>query len=265
MREGGAIIASRNATMPSRKRNKGKARKEARAAAAQPAAAAAQPTDSRHQNQQRQKQIQQLARWMGGCRHGCMPPEGHTSCDEFADMFYENLQFGNGVTDLMKVAQALGLVFQKFPEIWTNETHRHWAVARLQADGVNMILNDVQPRIVAILTAALHAIEKYDPISGKSTSTRSDKDFLKNRDLTAGCERSLVQYFRQRIPCSCLDEKYAALQVQPKTGPCGHCRQVKERSALKVCSGCNREQYCSRDCQAAHWPEHKEKCKKNAR
>ena len=32
---------------------------------------------------------------------------------------------------------------------------------------------------------------------------------------------------------------------------------------LKQCSGCSSEaiRYCSRDCQKAHWPEHKDACK----
>ena len=180
-------------------------------------------------------------------------------------MFYETLHHGNGITDLMKVARALSIGYEKFPQIWTDDTHRHWAIARLLADGVNMILHDVHPRSVATLTAAIYAIEECDPISMTSTRHTTDKEYLKNRDIASGCERSLIQFFRQRIPCSCLDKKYTALKVQPKTGPCSHCKQMKERSALKVCSGCNREQYCSRDCQAAHWPVHKEKCKRNAR
>lgn len=30
----------------------------------------------------------------------------------------------------------------------------------------------------------------------------------------------------------------------------------------KVCSGCDNVRYCNRDCQKAHWKEHKKKCKK---
>eukprot|EP00979_Chaetoceros_neogracilis_P003372 scaffold588_cov282-Chaetoceros_neogracile.AAC.11 len=34
--------------------------------------------------------------------------------------------------------------------------------------------------------------------------------------------------------------------------------------SLKACTGCNRVEYCNRTCQAAHWPAHKEACKKRA-
>jgi hypothetical protein len=30
---------------------------------------------------------------------------------------------------------------------------------------------------------------------------------------------------------------------------------------MKVCNGCMRRHYCSRECQVAHWPEHKKECK----
>ena len=31
---------------------------------------------------------------------------------------------------------------------------------------------------------------------------------------------------------------------------------------LKQCKGCLQVAYCSRDCQKAHWPQHKEECRR---
>lgn len=42
---------------------------------------------------------------------------------------------------------------------------------------------------------------------------------------------------------------------------CGKCSQAAE----KKCSSCELVFYCSRDCQAQHWPVHKSFCKTNAR
>jgi hypothetical protein len=31
---------------------------------------------------------------------------------------------------------------------------------------------------------------------------------------------------------------------------------------VRKCSGCQQVAYCNRDCQTAHWKEHKKACKK---
>lgn len=88
------------------------------------------------------------------------------------------------------------------------------------------------------------------------------KDFsLKNMDAVAGCERSQLEFYRKRIPCSCLDEKHAAAKSQPKTAACISCRARKERNSFLLCSRCKKAQYCDRSCQIADWPRHKEHCK----
>jgi len=90
-----------------------------------------------------------------------------------------------------------------------------------------------------------------------------DKEYMKNIDLSQGCERSLFQFYKSRIGCACLDEKCAALPVKKSAGLCAHCKCRKERDRLLVCSGCKRKQYYSKECQAADWPSHKEGCKKH--
>lgn len=42
---------------------------------------------------------------------------------------------------------------------------------------------------------------------------------------------------------------------------CGHCK-VATSKPLSLCSGCRAVRYCCREHQSAHWPEHKENCKK---
>ena len=85
--------------------------------------------------------------------------------------------------------------------------------------------------------------------------------FAKHRDMFQDCERSFTQFYYKRIPCSCLDEQWAALKSQSKTGMCNYCMQTKEYCALKDCSRCNWGQYCSKEFQVAGWPSHKVKCK----
>ena len=78
-------------------------------------------------------------------------------------------------------------------------------------------------------------------------------------------DHTLVKYFWRRIRCSCLDEAYEEVKSIPKMGVCfnQHCAHPKrsvERSKLRCCSRCRSVTYCSRECQAADWSEHKELC-----
>jgi len=46
---------------------------------------------------------------------------------------------------------------------------------------------------------------------------------------------------------------------------CANCGKGEESSnSLKTCTACKLVKYCSRDCQVAHWPQHKKECKKKA-
>lgn len=42
---------------------------------------------------------------------------------------------------------------------------------------------------------------------------------------------------------------------------CAKCRKVGD---LRTCARCESQQYCSRECQMAHWKEHKKICNENA-
>ena len=105
--------------------------------------------------------------------------------------------------------------------------------------------------------AAIMSIENY----GSIAQNRDKEEIMKERDVMLGCEKSLCNFLAKRIPCSCLDSKIRELKSKPSTGLCGHCFERKQRNALMVCTACNREQYCSRKCQIADWPRHKESCK----
>ncbi|KAJ6530228.1 hypothetical protein B0H19DRAFT_1192542 [Mycena capillaripes] len=40
------------------------------------------------------------------------------------------------------------------------------------------------------------------------------------------------------------------------------CKKKEERvGQWQKCSGCKKQWYCSRVCQKAHWPDHKQACK----
>ncbi|KAJ6534446.1 hypothetical protein DFH09DRAFT_121009 [Mycena vulgaris] len=49
---------------------------------------------------------------------------------------------------------------------------------------------------------------------------------------------------------------------RPQRNVCSNC--VRNLSDLRRCGGCAKTIYCSKECQRAHWKEHKPHCKRNA-
>ncbi len=80
-------------------------------------------------------------------------------------------------------------------------------------------------------------------------------------------EHTLVSFFKKRITCSCLDEKYKQVKSVKKLGlcyniNCPHLGRKVERSLTKCCSLCRRVNYCSRECQVDNWNLHQLYCHK---
>ena len=97
-------------------------------------------------------------------------------------------------------------------------------------------------------------------------------DWNKILELYEGDEHTLVSFFRKRIPCKCLDNKYKEVKSITKIGRCHNpnCSLPDKykktvRSEMLYCTQCRRANYCSRECQVAHWPTHKQLCVVHAR
>ena len=59
---------------------------------------------------------------------------------------------------------------------------------------------------------------------------------------------------------------YTHNSINKSEGSCANCGKGEEAgSNLKSCAACKLVKYCSRDCQAAHRPQHKKACKKMAK
>ena len=89
-------------------------------------------------------------------------------------------------------------------------------------------------------------------------------------ELESADDHTLVQYFRKRIPCSCLDAKYNEFKSVKKMGRCcnPNCSQGRrvERSKMFSCTRCGATNYCSVECQRTDWKVHSsEECYKVAR
>jgi len=78
-------------------------------------------------------------------------------------------------------------------------------------------------------------------------------------------EHTVVRFYQKRVPCSCLDEKYKEVKHIAKMGMCSNpeCTipgRMVERKGMLHCIRCREVYYCTRECQVAHWPAHKDFC-----
>jgi hypothetical protein len=100
-------------------------------------------------------------------------------------------------------------------------------------------------------------------IEAMSTGTPEVVNGLKHnstlRDMWDDKSR-IVTFFHKRNGCSCLNEIYVQQKAQPKMSFCSHCQKHFERKKIMLCTQCKFVQYCSRECQRASWPNHRDWC-----
>ena len=120
------------------------------------------------------------------------------------------------------------------------------------------VMSDEGHGVPESTSTLIMVLENYD----RTSVINSPGVALKLRDLYFGgntAKRDVLKFYRKRTSCSCLKKMHleARKDIQ-KMGGCYHCLKLKECSTLLVCSRCGVVQYCSRECQVADWPNHKE-------
>ena len=233
--------------MQSRKRNQGKVRRAK-------AASASSVEPFKHMDEKLW-----FPRDHCGCRHGqpTCPPVGHP-CRKFLQRFML-IETSAAVVNFVRVAH------RENPDVLNDECNcklllkfvlSHLAERLLETDKIS-------PGVVLIaMMIENHQRKAHRQNHISETQATDCLHWLKCKDGLDGCGRTLVKYLKERVPCSCLDEKYARLKPQPKTGLCSHCGERKDRKQLKFCTACESVQYCSHQCQALHWQtQHKEVCR----
>ena len=231
----------------SRKRNKGKERKAKQQA--------------KKEEEERADANEYWRKYCGSnqCDHGheVVVPDDHP-VSSFIDQFYINLLHKG-----MSVIENLRKIFESHTNIWNNESYRKLAIGLLKRIGTNLLLRD---RIGgAVCTAKfIVVLEHYIGTGDINSAIHKRAVRSKSRDLRAdgiSSRRDALKFYRKRITCKCLKKIHLeARKTTPKTGICGHCKQERERVSLSTCSRCMVYQYCSRECQVAGWPCHKEYC-----
>ena len=266
-----------------RKRNQGKARRAAKVKAREEAAQqqeAASGNNNPTANNERQQlseaeeqessianelllacQVQQLTPGKI-CSHGFNPySEYKDICLDFISRFSREFDESSGSISACLI-DAKNATLDEFSDVWNDSVKMKIAISIHLCNGAQAVLEN-----------------KYDNVRDCATIVRYlEQDIAvrlvnwpKVTETYAADEHTLVKFFRRRIPCSCLDEKYEEVKHITKMGFCYNpqCKfsfhgEGVERSKAKYCSRCRVVTYCSRECQEACWSMHKPYCEKGA-
>eukprot|EP00984_Skeletonema_dohrnii_P011221 scaffold4462_cov119-Skeletonema_dohrnii-CCMP3373.AAC.4 len=254
-----------------RKRNQGKARKAAKAKARAAAEERNQATDGQQQSLAEQMQRMQIGDTTE-CWHGLdrrfYKVDYSMFMDAFKDAFSASVSQGADISNSLVDAHTATII--DFAEVWNDSAKMESAMSILLWSGTQQILDGEYDlaRLSALffryfeqyIAAALHqsqALMNWPKIDVISNGRGSDI-------------HSLVKFFRKRIPCKCLDEKYDEVKHITKMGICYNpeCRLnlsgEVERSKTMYCSRCRSVTYCSHECHKASWSGHKEICNHRA-
>jgi hypothetical protein len=152
----------------------------------------------------------------------------------------------------------------EFADVWKDSAKMELAISHLLHLGVENILKGYSKDHSRDFAMYARYFEQY--IAVELHQTQATMNCPKIGEMTLrDDEHTLVKFFRTRIPCSCLDEKYHEVKHITKMGFCYNpkcnipARQI-ERSKTMYCSRCRSVTYCSQGCQKANWKEHKKFC-----
>ena len=209
------------------------------------------------------------------CRHGNESLPGYQVCSAFMKSFVDEWNACLGGT--MRINVVFGNIHEatktKFYEVWNDPEKLRWIASRLITRGTNMILEGDCRRagfnaMCSSFFEQWAAIRMYQNETQASCGWqyfRAFCDWTKMSELYYGDEHTLVSFFRKQIPCKCLDNKYKEVKSITKIGFCHNANcsipdNKAVRSKMFQCTQCRKANYCSRECQVAEWPTHKQFC-----
>ncbi len=256
-----------------RKRNQGKAKRAAKAKAKAKQEAAAEERNNNQttasDGQSLAVQIQRMQIGTGNtiqCQHGAdnLPFEGIPF--QFAKAFIkECFESTRGVDRSIwdSLITTQNATMDEFADVWNDFAHMETAVSYFLFVGAQCILKgDYQDARENAIYARF--LEQHIAVNLKKNQALLNIPKIEEMWISNDVH-TLVKFFRHRIPCSCLNEKYEEVKDTAKMGLCYNleCQYPYgevERSKTWYCSRCKCVTYCSRKCQVADFARHKMLC-----
>ena len=251
--------------MVSRKKAKGKARRAAKQEQAKEeasdAVAAAEANQQQGEPLEAQMERLQINSTAINCSHGLdsLSPDDTKICLDFINAFMTVYNSGGD-----EVGESLVTAYkstaEKYPNVYSSKLES--VVSILLARGTQCILEGDNNYARCYASLARY-FEEY--LALEVHETKATIYWAKIYELNGADVHTLVKYYRKRISCSCLDEKYNEVKSVTKMGMCYHpnCglpNQMVERSKMFYCTRCGDVNYCSIECQKADWEGHRGGC-----
>jgi hypothetical protein len=242
--------------MTSRKRLKGKARKEKAKAKVEGGFGFAPLLH-------RLRQVEDNSQ----CMHGfdlSLYPSGHAA-HKFLDTAIE--AFSKSGKNYEKTGQALAAAVEAteelFADLWHDPLALEWAAMGFTSMATEALLARENIYYSACNLAIAEYIRQFCALDlyRIQPSIRYDKV----KGLTNADVRRQVSYTKKRIPCNCLDSLYKQVRSHKKLSTCcsEKCMLRGKRielTAMLSCGRCRRRHYCSSACQKIDWEEHRDEC-----
>ena len=250
-----------------RKRNQGKARKAAKAKARE--AAAERGNNNNNRTAGRQIALAALQR----CIH---PLHGYTDpnlpdiqirfLDAFGSEFNECCRRGGNITIVDALKTAQNATISEYAAVWNDLAKMKVVISIFLCNGTQDVL-EKKYDAARENAAFVRYFEQYIAVVLKESQALFN--WPKIEETFQADFHTLVKFFRHRIPCSCLDEKYDEVKSITKISFCYNPQCTipygqLERSKTKYCSRCRCAAYCSWECHKADWSRHKPICDKYA-
>ena len=256
--------------MPSRKKAKGKARKAAKQAKAkEEESRAVEVAAGQRQEESVEVQLQRLiinATSPKLCRHGLVPlPSGEQKiCLDFINAF--KAPFHSDDAGFLYLGEVFLTAYDatkvEYADVYASKSKLDTVISMLLSCGTQLIL-DGDNRGAELYAMLASHFEEYMAV--EVHITKATASWSKVYELCDTDVHTLVSYYRKRIPCDCLDQKYKEVKSVKKMGFCYNpgCSlpgRNLERSKMFSCTRCGNANYCSVECQRANWKDHRKHC-----
>lgn len=203
------------------------------------------------------------------CIHSADNPPSDDRHSRFVEKFRVALNEGfcRGHPITACLIYAKDATWHEFADVWHDSAKLDIAITFLLRVGTQHLLagNYFHARCGATIA---RFFEQYKAVELKQSQALPN--WIKVEEMHHADVHTVVKFFRQRIPCSCLTDMYHQVRRHiTKVGLCYnmHCKlptgQV-ERSKTMYCGRCQCATYCSLECQKADWLRHKSYCDRNA-